>query len=316
MSIQTRHLTRSGLPLSVLGLGCATLVADPAPAAISDARQVLANAQEAGISYFDTAPLYGKGLSERLVGDALRGAAGRVLSTKVGRILEPDSSAPSHMPFCVAFDYSYDGIMRSVEHSFQRLGLSKIDIAYAHDLGRHTHGDDAGAQYKKFFEGGGYRALDTLRRSGDIAAIGLGVNEVQVCQDAMNDGEFDLFLLAGRYTLLERTGALSFFEDCAAAGTDIVIGGPFNSGLLVGGSTYNYLAIPEEIGKRHGALVEYCAHHKVEIGAAALQFPLRHRGVKSVVPGPKTPAELSQILNWMDAEISQSFWDNLSDLEQ
>ena len=218
------------------------------------------------------------------------------------------------MPFRVEFDYTYDGIMRSVEHSYQRLGLDRIDVLYAHDLGRHTHGDDADVQFKAFFERGGYRALEELRTSGDVRAIGLGVNEVEICQKSLEHGDFDVFLLAGRHTLLERTEALPLFDACQKQGTDILIGGPFNSGLLVGGQTYNYREIPAEIAAQHKALSAFCADYGVDIGAAALQFPLRHCVVKSVISGPKNPNELAQILTWHNTEIPDTFWFDLEGL--
>lgn len=311
----TRTLTRSGLPLSALGLGCATLSFDPSAEAVSSARRLLKDALALGITYFDTAPFYGSGLSERLVGDAVRRQE-CVVSSKVGRLLVPDAMATTHMPFRVEYDYSYDGIMRSVDHSLQRLGVDKIDILFAHDLGAHTHGDNAPAMLAEFFDGGGYRALERLRGNGTVRAFGLGVNEIEVCAQVMERGSFDVFLLAGRHTLLERTASGAFFQACAKAGTDIVIGGPFNSGLLVGGQTYNYRAVPDEIAAQHRKLAEHCQAHDVEIGAAALQFPLREEVVKSVIPGPKTPQELSQILAWLTHDIPAAFWDGLAELDQ
>ena len=139
--------------------------------------------------------------------------------------------------------------------------------------------------------------------------------EIAVCEQVMERGQFDLFLLAGRHTLLERTASCGFFKTCAKTGTDIVIGGPFNSGLLVGGQTYNYRSVPDEIAAQHQQLVAYCAAHHVNIGAAAPQFPLREQVVKSVIPGPKTPGELSQIVDWMEQDIPAAFWAGLRDLD-
>ncbi len=309
----TRTLTRSGFALPELGLGCATLAFDAAPESLAKAREMLAHAVDAGMTYFDTAPFYGSGLSERLVGDAVRGK-NIVVSGKVGRLLVPDGAVSTHMPFRVEYDYSHDGILRSVEDSLQRLGLSHIDILFAHDLGVYTHGENAPARLAEFFDGGGYRALNSLRADGTVRAIGLGVNEIAICEQVMERGYFDLFLLAGRHTLLERTASHGFFEACAKVGTDIVIGGPFNSGLLVGGQTYNYRAVPEGIAARHQKLVAYCEAHQVDIGAAALQFPLREKVVKSVIPGPKTTSELCQIFDWMEQDISTPFWDGLAEL--
>ena len=312
--IATRKLSGSNRPVTEIGLGCATFAFDASPQSIDDARQMLGNALNIGINHYDTSPFYGRGLSERLVGDALRGRTDLILSSKVGRLLHPDANASTHMPFRVAFDYSYDGVMKSVEHSYHRLGLSKIDILYAHDLGQYTHGDNASTQFATFFDGGGYRALEELRSSGDVGAIGLGVNEVSICQQVMEYGQFDVFLLAGRHTLIERKGALELFHSCEQTGTDIVIGGPFNSGMLVGGDTYNYRAIPEEVTQAYRQLRDYCVEQEVAMGAAALQFPLRHHVVKSVIPGPKNPAELEQILKWYNTEIPEPFWDGLDAL--
>ena len=309
--IATRKLASNNLPVTEIGLGCATFAFDATPQSIDDARQMLGKALSIGINHYDTSPFYGRGLSERLVGDALRGRTDLILSSKVGRLLKPDANATTRMPFRVAFDYSYDGVMKSVEHSYHRLGLSKIDILYAHDLGQYTHGEKASEQLAMFFDGGGYRALNELRSAGDVGGIGIGVNEVSICQQVMEYGHFDVFLLAGRHTLLERKGALDLFDSCEQSGTDIVIGGPFNSGMLVGGNTYNYRAIPEEVIQSYRQLRDFCTEQEVPIGAAALQFPLRHRVVKSVIPGPKNPAELEQILNWYNTEIPETFWDGL-----
>ncbi len=312
--VATRVIKRRNLSVSEIGLGCATLAFDAAPHAIDAARQMLNAAHGMGLSYFDTAPFYGRGLSERLVGDALRGTSGVLLSSKVGRLLLPDSGASTHFPFRVTFDYSYDGIMRSFEHSFQRLGLAKIDILYAHDLGRHTHVENAAAQYSSFFDDGGYRALEELRDAGDVSAIGIGVNEVSICHQVMQEGQFDVILLAGCHTLMKRTAALDLFSECAQAGTDIIIGGAFNSGILVGGDTYNYRPIPDVVAHRHQQLQNYCAEQGVAIGAAALQFPLRHDVVKSVIPGPKNLAELQENIAWYNTDIPEAFWTGLDSL--
>ncbi len=305
--LSTRRLTRSGLQLTELGLGCATLAFDASPGAVANARATLELSLAHGVRYFDTAPLYGTGLSEHLLGDAARDALDIAVSTKVGRLLVPD---PKHRATCfqVVFDYTYDGIMRSFEQSQQRLGRATVDILFAHDLGRATHGDNAGAQFSVFFDHGGYRALEELRNAGLVKAIGLGVNETEVCLQAMLHGDFDLFLLAGRYTLLERRGAHDLLSACSNSGVDLVIGGPFNSGMLVGGMTYNYREIPTAMSKRRDRLLELCRVHDVEIGAAALQFPLRTGVVKSVIPGPKSPDELKQIFQWNRSAIPDEFW--------
>jgi len=316
MSIAVQVLTKSRLALSELGLGCASLAGIFQPVPEAAARATLTEALKAGLSYFDTAPFYGHGLSERLVGDALRGSETHVLSTKVGRVLKPglpeDPGAwVSALPFTPVFDYSYDGIMRSFEASLHRLGLDRIDILYIHDIGSVTHGPDRGPALFDQAMTEGYRALEQLRSSGAIAAFGLGVNEVAACLDALERGDWDVFLLAGRYTLLEQDPVEDLFPACLAAGTDIVIGGPFNSGVLVGGDTFDYGAVPEEIAGKVRTLAQTCAAHNVPLPAAALQFPTAHPAVKSVIPGPRTPGELSEILTWWNSPIPSGFWSDL-----
>ena len=220
-------------------------------------------AWDAGVRYVDTAPFYGVGAAERRVGDALRDQPRDewVLSTKVGRLLRPQTRrrrrrrrpAPP-LPFEVVYDYSYDGIMRSVEDSYQRLGLARIDILYVHDIGVYQHGAEANAAHMKVLRDSGYRALDELRRTGAVSAIGIGVNEKEVLIEALEFGDWDAFLLAGRYTLLEQAPLDDLLPKCAARGTSIVVGGPLNSGILAGRDTWNYAAAPPEIVARVTAI--------------------------------------------------------------
>lgn len=306
-----RKLTKSNLAISEIGLGCATLAFDDSPKALEEAEKTIRTSIQNGNNYFDTAPFYGKGLSEHLLGKVIGGRHDLVISSKVGRLLVPtEEDKIGQKSLKVEFDYSYDAILKSYEESRKRMGGAHIDILLGHDLGKLWHEEDDAAQFKTFMDGG-YKALDELRSSGEISGIGIGVNEIEICQRALEYGDFDLFLLAGRYTLLERTEALPLLKTCADVGTDIIVGGPFNSGMLIGGSTYNYRAIPEEVQKRYNSLKKICAEHNVEIGAAALQFPLRSSIVKSVIPGPKTQGELEQIYKWANTTISQEFWNCL-----
>lgn len=316
MSIQQTALTRSGLAMSELGLGCASLAGIHRPVAEDDARATIVDALKSGVTYFDTAPFYGHGLSERLTGDALRGQHGMVLSSKVGRLLRPglreDPGAwVTALPFTPDYDYSYDGVMRSYEDSLQRMGLDHIDILYVHDIGNMTHGEKLGPALFETAMTSGYKALEELRGSGAISAFGLGVNEVAVCDAAMARGDWDVFLLAGRYTLLEQTPLHGLMAACAARGTDIVVGGPFNSGVLVGGDSFDYGAIPPSVAEKVHAMSRVCTAHGVPLPAAALQFPIAHRVIKSVIPGPRTPEELAQILAWWDHPIPAAFWSDL-----
>lgn len=307
---------RTGLELTELGLGAASLAGIFSAVPENDARATLRAARDAGIAYVDTAPFYGHGLSERLVGDALRGDVDYVLSTKVGRLLRPGAAADpgawvTALPFTPVYDYSYEGVMRSFEASLQRLGLDRIDILYMHDIGSLTHGPEAGPALFRTAMEGGYRALDELRRSGAIHAIGLGVNEREVCLTALDHGDWDLFLLAGRYTLLEQAPLDDLFPACAAAGTEIVVGGPFNSGVLVGGDTFDYGAVPEEIAAKVRTMTEICRAHDVPLPAAALQFCRAHPLVRSTIPGPRSPGELADILTWWQTPIPHALWRDL-----
>jgi len=158
---------------------------------------------------------------------------------------------------------------------------------------------------------GGYKALDELRSAGDIKAIGLGVNEKEVCQQAMQHGHWDAFLLAGRYTLLEQAPLDDLFPACREAGTSIILGGPFNSGILAGGDTWNYAKAPADVIERVKAIADVCASHQVPLPAAALQFPLGSERVSSVIPGPRSAAQMHQIIEWFDMSIPKALWSDL-----
>lgn len=315
-----RNLGKTAVRVTEIGFGGAPLGNLFAAVPDADAEASLRTAWDSGCRFFDTAPLYGFGLSERRVGDALRDKPRDrfVLSTKVGRLLRPGadqgSAFQSPMPFHAVFDYSYDGVMRSVEHSLQRLGLERIDVALIHDLAHDWLGDDYPAQLRTAMEGG-YRALAELKASGQVGAIGLGVNEVSACEEAMARGDFDCFLLAGRYTLLEQGALDRFFPECERRGVSVVIGGPFNSGLLarVGkpDATYNYGAVPPEIAQRAVALLEACSRHDVPLPAAALQFPLAHPVVAAVIPGARNAAEVASHWAWARLRIPGALWDDL-----
>jgi D-threo-aldose 1-dehydrogenase len=240
MSFPLRPLGRTGLSVTELGFGTAPLGNLFRPLPDETSRATLQAAEKAGFGYYDTAPFYGFGLSERRLGDALRHRKNVVLSTKAGRLLAPvpgpvDKTRVRHgyatpMPFEPVFDYSYSAIMRVYEGSLQRLGLSRIDILYIHDIGTLTHGEQNAARMAELTRGGGLRALEELREGGAIAGFGMGVNEVAACLEVMDHARLDVILLAGRYSLLEQTPLDVLFPACEKAGTAIVIGGPYNSG--------------------------------------------------------------------------------------
>lgn len=316
--LSSRIIGNTSQTVSTLGLGGAPFGGLYQGIDTKNVKRAISRAQSAGITYFDTAPFYGFGLSERLMGDVLRGSD-YTLSTKVGRLLEPgalnDPGAfgwPSALPFRPVFDYSYDAIMRSFEDSLQRMGLDRIDILYVHDIGEMTHGKEANDKHLSDLISGGYRALDELRASGVIKAIGLGVNENEICETMLDHGDWDVFLLAGRYTLLEQNSLNTLIPKCAAANTSLVIGGPFNSGILVGGDTWNYDTAPKEIINRVKKLEAICTDNNVPLPAPALQFPLANPTVASVIPGPRSVEELEQILDWAGFDIPESLWTDLS----
>jgi len=271
------------------------------------------------VRYVDTAPFYGVGQAERCVGDALRDhpRAEWVLSTKVGRLLRRNptgvfADARRHpLPFDAVYDYSYDGIMRSFEDSFQRLGLARIDILYVHDIGAYQHGAEANAVLIKTLRESGYRALEALRNAGEVAAIGIGVNERAVLLEAMDWGAWDAFLLAGRYTLLEQAPLDDLLPKCAAAGTSIVVGGPLNSGILAGRDTWNYRPAPPKVIDRVTAIAAICDSHRVPLAAAALQFPLAHPVVAAIIPGPRNADEFDANLALLRHPIPAALWADL-----
>lgn len=318
---ETRPLGRTSLRVTVLGLGTGTLGGHRIPVTRPEAEAVVSAAWSAGVRYFDTAPFYGSGRACRIVGDVLREEPrhGWVLSTKVGRLLRPrpGTDAPGAnrppMPFEPIFDYSYDGVMRSFEDSLQRLGLAQIDVLYAHDVGAREHGRDAYPEVIRTFRTGGYRALERLRACGTVQAIGIGVQEREVLLEAMEWGDWDVFLLAGRYTLLEQDPLDDLLPRCLKAGISIVIGSPFNTGILAGRDTWNYRRPPGEIVDQVNALRAVCDNYGVPLPAAALQFPLAHPAVAAVLPGPRNREEFEADVKILRYPIPPALWADLRD---
>lgn len=325
--VHCRRLGAIRLSLTEIGYGAAALGNLYQAIDEGTARAVVDAAWSAGVRYFDTAPYYGFGLSERRLGDALRSypRASFIVSTKVGRLLKPQAAHSgatlrhgfaSELPFEPVYDYSYDGIMRSFEDSLQRLGLASIDILLVHDIGSLTHGQGAEAQLR-LLERSGYRALENLRNSGAVAAIGLGVNEWQVCEASMEWGNFDCFLLAGRYTLLEQGALASFLPKCEARNTGLILGGIYNSGILATGTRgqnhpyYNYQPASAEQIATVRRIERVCEANGVPLAAAALHFPLAHPQVASVIPGAASPEQLQQTLQHYRLSMPDALWADL-----
>ena len=325
-SMPTRRLGSTDIEVTTLGFGGASV--GNLYKAISDgqASATINAALSSGIRYFDTAPHYGQGLSEQRLGNTLHQSAdSTVLSTKVGRVLRP--IAPplqgterfgfiDGLSYEPVFDYSYDGVMRSFESSLQRLQVAKIDILLAHDLGQMTHGDQHPYHWKEFMNGG-YRAMRELKDQGRVRAIGLGVNEWQVCMEALRHVDMDVFLLAGRYTLLEQEPLDLFLPECVRRNVSIILGGPFNSGILIDGVRgsaapyYNYAPASPAIIERVTAIQSICDAHQVPMAAAALIFPLAHPAVASVIPGLASVEQVNAVLKWFNTSIPSSLWSDL-----
>jgi D-threo-aldose 1-dehydrogenase len=297
------ELPRTGMGTAPLG-GLFEAVSD------ETAHATIELAWERGVRFFDTAPLYGLGLSEQRLGRFLVGRPRDdfVLATKVGRLLRADAPAqpreaiwkdvPALNP---VFDFSYDGVLRSVEESLERLGLDRIDVLHIHDPDDHYEEAMTGA----------YPALDRLRSEGVIGAVGAGMNQVEMLLRFTREADFDCFLVAGRYTLLDQAALPELLPLCAERGIAVIAGGVFNSGLLAGGTTFNYRPAPSELVERVAQLEAMCARHDVPLAAAALQFPLRNPAVTSILLGPRAPAELAQNLDLLDVPIPAGLWDEL-----
>lgn len=322
-ALAPRPLGRSRLPVSTLGFGGAPLGDLHAHLDEATAVATVEAAIAGGVTLFDTSPLYGHGLSEHRIGAALRRVPreGLVLSTKVGRVAEPfagrgdGSGYRGGLPHGLRFDYSYDGAMRSLEQSALRLGVDHIDIVLIHDVDVWTHG--AALIEQRFAEAmnGAYRALERLRASGAVKAIGVGVNEADMCERFARAGDFDTMLLAGRYSLLEQPALAAFMPLALEKGIGLMLGGVFNSGILatgpVPGARYNYNPAPPEILARVAAIEAVCARHGVPLRRAALQFPLGHPAVASLVMGAVSPAEVADQIAELAQPVPAALWAEL-----
>lgn len=327
--MKSRHWDRhgtGGLTLTELGFGTAPIGNLYRAVSDADARAILDMAWDGGIRYFDTAPLYGLGLSETRLNAFLRGKMRDelVLSTKVGRLMQacpPGERIGVGKWFDVpsrreAYDYSYDGVLRSIEFSLERLGVDRIDILYGHDIDIFTHGSqDAMERHLRTFLEGGHKALVELREQKVISAFGLGINEWQPAEWLVDHGDPDIILLAGRYTLLEQEALTSFLPKCVERGVGIVVGGPYNSGILATGpregAFYNYEPAPQNVLDRVAHIQAVCTRYDVRLVDAALQFPLCHPAVLSVIPGGQAVAEMQSNLQAASATVPPELWAEL-----
>jgi len=317
---QTRSLGRSGIALPVMGFGCAPLGGMLAPTSQDDALATLQCAWDLGLRHFDVAPQYGHGLAEHRLGLGLRDKPrdAWLLSTKIGRLLRPrrtDSSPPAMwvgaLPFDLVFDYSYDATLRSLEDSLQRLGLEHIDMVMIHDVSLKWHGLSVGTRFHEAM-GGAHRALVHLRDQGVIRAFGAGLNDTVTATRFVEEGDLDYVMIAGRYTLLDQSAQDTLLPACTRRGVGVMMAGPFNSGILAAGcataATYHYNPPPPEVVQAVRRLEAIAQRYAVPLQAAALQFPLAHPAVTSVVAGFRQPGEVQQAAAWLAQPIPEDFW--------
>lgn len=320
---QQRKLGRVDLSVSAFAFGTAPVGNIFREVSEDESDAMFRMAWDAGVRYYDTAPMYGHGLAELRTGHALRWRPrdDYVLSSKVGRVLRPARRADidfapwvNAAPFSMTFDYSYDATMRSVEDSLQRMGLERMDICFIHDIDRFTRGSAQPEVFRQAMDGC-WRALEQLRAQSVVKAIGVGVNEWQVCLEALKLRDFDCFLLAGRYTLLEQQALDEFLPLCHKRAAAVLVGGGFNSGILATGvrpgAKYNYAPAPEPIMQRVAAIEKICAEYAVPLPAAALQFVLAHPAVASFVAGTRSARQLQQNLDWFEHPIAPDLWRDL-----
>jgi len=323
---ERRTLNRTSLEVTAMGFGTAPIGNQFRTVTDEDAHAVIKGAWDAGLRYFDTAPMYGHGLSEHRLGEALRWYPrdDYVLSTKVGRLLQPVARTEQELaywidplPFNIVHDYGYDATMRSFEDSLQRLALERFDILFIHDIDHFSHTPALQKQYFRTAMDSGFKALEKLRSEGLVSAIGVGCNEWEVCEAALRERDFDCFLLAGRYTLLEQDALDSFLPLCEGRNVSMILGGGFNSGILatgaVPGASYNYAEAAEPVLERVRKIEAVCAAFDVPLKAAALQFVLAHPMIKTNIPGTRTLGHLEENLALIRHPIPAGFWAELKD---
>jgi D-threo-aldose 1-dehydrogenase len=322
-----KRLGRSSVDVTAMTFGGAPIGNFLRPFSETAAATMVDQAWDLGIRTFDTAPLYGHGLSEHRLGHALRERprADYTLVTKVGRVLT--ACDPGRVesglwvepaPFEARYDYSYDGIMRSVENSLQRMLTDRFDVLLMHDIDRYTHGDKQPAMFQTAVEDG-FRALVKLRDEGIVKAIGFGVNEVDVCTEAIKRADADCVLLAGRYTLLEQDPLDELLPLCEANDIGMILGGVYNSGILatgpVEGAKFNYGPAPLEVLARARQIEQICRQHDVPLPAAALQFASAHPVVSSVCIGSRNVEQQASSAGLFSRGIPAQLWQDLRDAE-
>ncbi len=318
MAQKMNRVGKTDVSVTALSLGGASLGNLGQLVSDADVTAVMQHAWASGIRYFDTAPHYGRGLSEQRMGAFLKDKPrdDYVLSTKVGRVLSPGAQLAEAdgfiqpLPNAVRYDYSADGILESFESSCERLGTSKVEIIFVHDIGDYTHGLTEGARHLEALLGSGMGALQDLKQAGRIGAIGLGVNECQVCIDVMKHTALDVILLAGRLTLLDREAESGLLDLCAQQCTSLVLGGIFNSGVLATGpkpgAWFDYAPASPEILEQVTTLQDRAKAVGLTLAEASLQFALRHPAACSVLLGTGKVSSLQRNLDAAAIALSEA----------
>jgi D-threo-aldose 1-dehydrogenase len=324
--IKKRPLGNTGISVSEIGFGAASIGNLYSETTDEQAQEVMEKCWELGIRFYDTAPEYGHGLSERRMGNALRKHAhdNYVLSTKVGDLLYaqhdklPDENKfVNKLEFHLRHDYSYDGIMRCFEDSLQRLGLHTLDVLLVHDLDPIIHDGEIFEKHFKTYLKSGYKAMDELRSSGAVKAIGFGIKQWETCMAAMEQGSYDCFMLQGNYTLLEQPALNKFLPLCEKEKIAVFIAGPFGSGILATGpvknANFHHQAAGQEILDRVTKMQNICNEFNVPLAAAAIQFPLKHPAISSVVIGSRSAQRMQQNVDYYHTDIPDALWSALKE---
>jgi D-threo-aldose 1-dehydrogenase len=321
--IPLRQLGKTGLHVTRIGFGGAPIGDIRRAPSEADAAAMLQATWDAGVRYFDTAPFYGSGLSERRIGDFLRDKPrdAYVLSTKAGRLLVPDREWATNrfqsdkaLPFRPVFDFTYDGVMKSYEQSLQRLGLERIDILLLHDIGPFSQRENHDKTWADALNGG-IKAMLELRSKGLVRAIGAGVNEAPVLEMLMDQARWDVFLLANRYTLLDQAVLDRFLPRAEREGVAIISGAPLNSGILltgaVPGALFDYAPASVEILEKTRRIEAICRQHGVSLLRAAVNFPMGPSAITALIPGPSRTSEFFDNLEHLRSDIPPALWSDL-----
>ncbi len=325
--MKKRKLGNTNIYLSALGFGGAPIGNLFEKLDETTCHKTLESCFNSNVNLYDTSPYYGNGLSEHRLGNFLKSkdSDSYYLSTKVGRYLTPEKEENINrgkwaggLNFIPNIDYTYDGVMRSFEQSLNRLAVSKIDICLIHDVDKYTHGDKVDNYFKTAMNGA-YKAISKLKEEKVIKAIGVGLNDSDICKRFTEEGEFDCILLAGRYTLLDQSALEDFIPIAEEKNIGIILAGVFNSGILAKGIgdnvTFFYDKIPENIKVKYNKILKICERYNVSVPAVALQFCYANKQVSSLIIGMDRAEQIDNNISNLDVKIPNDLWTELKNLK-